>query len=224
MSSSPMQQQHQDALDLFLQQAKQHQFSKKSLIIHAGETAQSIYYLLEGCVAVYIEDEQGREMIVSYLNKGDFFGEMGLFDEISQRSAWVRAKTDCVLAEVSYSRFTQLAQEQHILWFLLGNQLARRLRATTERVGDLAFLDVTGRIARILIELAKQPDAITHPEGMLVRMTRQEIAQLVGCSREMAGRVLKDLEEKGLIEAEGKSLVILDPSLRPAYPSFKAST
>src|SRR5690554_3237881 len=118
---------------------------------------------------------------------------------------------------MSYQRFTELAKEQQSLWFLLGNQLAVRLRATTQKVGDLAFLDVTGRVARILLELAKQPDAMTHPDGMMVRITRQEIAQLVGCSREMSGRVLKDLEEKGLVEAEGKSLVIRDPTLRPVY-------
>lgn len=207
----------QAALQVFLVQAHKRRYNKKSLVIHAGEDARSIYYVLEGSVAVYIEDDQGREMIVSYLNKGDFLGELGLFDEISRRSAWVRAKSDCELAEMSYQRFIELAREHQSLWFLLGNQLAVRLRATTEKVGDLAFLDVTGRIARILLELAKQPDAMTHPDGMQVRITRQEIAQLVGCSREMAGRVLKDLEEKGLVESEGMNLVIRDLSLRPSF-------
>ncbi|MDR9468154.1 cAMP-activated global transcriptional regulator CRP [Marinospirillum sp.] len=205
------------ALEIYLQQAHTRRYAKRSLVIHAGEDAHSVYYLLKGSVAVYIEDEQGREMIVSYLNQGDFFGELGLFDEISRRSAWVRARADCEVAEMSYQRFAQLAQEHQCLWFLLGNQLAVRLRATTEKVGDLAFLDVTGRIARVLLELAKQPDAMTHPEGMQVKITRQEIAQLVGCSREMAGRVLKDLEERGLVDADGKTLVIRDPSLRPVY-------
>lgn len=207
----------QTALKLLLDQAHKRSYSKKSLVIHAGEDASAIYYILKGSVAVYIEDEHGREMIISYLNKGEFFGELGLFDEISHRSAWVRAKSDCELAEISYRRFTELAKNHQCLWFLLGNQLAVRLRATTEKVGDLAFLDVTGRIARILLELAKQPDAMTHPDGMQVRITRQEIAQLVGCSREMAGRVLKDLEEKGLVESEGMNLVIRDLSLRPSF-------
>lgn len=215
--NSPYADVKQGALEVFLEQAQKRRFSKKSLVIHAGEDASSIYYILKGSVAVYIEDEQGREMIISYLNKGDFFGELGLFDEISRRSAWIRAKSDCELAEMSYQRFIEMAKEHQSLWFLLGNQLAVRLRATTEKVGDLAFLDVTGRIARILLELAKQPDAMTHPEGMQVRITRQEIAQLVGCSREMAGRVLKDLEEKGLVEADGMNLAILDLSLRPTF-------
>ncbi len=208
----------QTALQVFLDQAHKRRHSKKSLVIHAGEDASSIYHILKGSVAVYIEDDQGREMIVSYLNTGDFFGELGLFDEINRRSAWVRARSDCELAEMSYQCFTELAKHHQSLWFLLGNQLATRLRATTEKIGDLAFLDVTGRIARIFLELAKQPDAMTHPEGMQIRITRQEIAQLVGCSREMAGRVLKDLEKKGLIESDGMNLVIRDLSLRPVYP------
>lgn len=215
--SSPYADVKQSALEVFLNQASKCHYTKKSLVIHAGENASAIYYIVKGSVAVYIEDEQGREMIISYLNKGQFFGELGLFDEISQRSAWVRTKSDCQLAEMSYQRFIELAKDYQCLWFLLGNQLATRLRATTEKVGDLAFLDVTGRIARTLLELARQPDAMTHPEGMQVRIARQEIAQLVGCSREMAGRVLKDLEEKGLVESEGMNLVIRDLSLRPIF-------
>ncbi len=73
---------------------------------------------------------------------------------------------------------------------------------------NLAFLDVAGRVARTLLDLAHQPDAMTHPDGMQIRITRQEIAKIVGCSREMAGRVLKELEEQGLITAHGKKIVV----------------
>ena len=86
--------------------------------------------------------------------------------------------------------------------------MATRLRDTSRKVIDLAFLDVTGRIAHTLMELANQPDSMTHPDGMQIRITRQEIAKIVGCSREMAGRVLKDLETQGLITAHGKTIVI----------------
>ena len=86
--------------------------------------------------------------------------------------------------------------------------MAHRLRSTTKRVADLSFLDVTGRIASILLELSKQPDAMTHPDGMQIKITRQEIGRIVNCSREMAGRVLKELEDQGLIEVHGKTIVI----------------
>jgi CRP/FNR family cyclic AMP-dependent transcriptional regulator len=92
--------------------------------------------------------------------------------------------------------------------FALSAQLAGRLRATTRKVSDLAFLDVTGRVARCLLDLSKQPDAMTHPDGMQIRVTRQEIGRIVGCSREMVGRVLKSLEDQGLINVKGKTMVI----------------
>ena len=86
--------------------------------------------------------------------------------------------------------------------------MADRLRRTTRKVGDLAFLDATGRVAATLLELCKQPDAMTHPDGMQIKITRQEIGRIVGCSREMVGRVLKILEEQGLISVKGKTMVI----------------
>ena len=86
--------------------------------------------------------------------------------------------------------------------------MADRLGRTTQKVSDLAFLDVTGRVARTLIELTKQPDAMTHPDGMQIKITRQEIGRIVGCSREMVGRVLKTLVEQGLVNVKGKTMVV----------------
>ncbi len=86
--------------------------------------------------------------------------------------------------------------------------MAERLSKTTQKVSDLAFLDVTGRVARTLLELTKQPDAMTHPDGMQIKITRQEIGRIVGCSREMVGRVLKTLVEQGLVSVKGKTMVV----------------
>ena len=86
--------------------------------------------------------------------------------------------------------------------------MAQRLRNTTRKVGDLAFFDVSGRVARCLLDLCKQPDAMTHPDGMQIKITRQEIGRIVGCSREMVGRVLKDLEEQKLVAVKGKTMVV----------------
>lgn len=195
-------------LDAFLTLSHKRQFPKRSTIICADAESSSLFYLLSGSVTVSIEDEDGNEMVVTYLNEGAFFGEMGLFDEISRRSAWVKAKTDCEVAEVSYSRFQELTNQDTRLLYALGNQLAVRLRNTTRKVGDLAFMDVTGRVARTLLDLCKEPDAMTHPDGMQIKVTRQEIARIVGCSREMVGRVLKDLEEQGLMAVSGKTMVV----------------
>ncbi|WP_086481160.1 cAMP-activated global transcriptional regulator CRP [Oceanospirillum sanctuarii] len=195
-------------LNEFLAISHRRSFPKRSTLISAGAESGSLFYLVKGSVTVSIEDEDGHEMVVAYLNEGSFFGEMGLFDEISRRSAWVKAKTDVEVAEVSYTRFTELTEKDTRLLYVLGNQVAARLRNTTRKVGDLAFMDVTGRVARTLLDLCKEPDAMTHPDGMQIKVTRQEIARIVGCSREMVGRVLKDLEEQGLVTASGKTMVV----------------
>lgn len=194
-------------LERFLELCHGKRYPKRSVIIRAGEKPDTLYYITAGSVRVMIEDEAGHEMVLAYLNKGDFFGEMGLFD-IEQRSALVVAREDCEIAEMGYPKFRQLSRQDPEILFLLSAQLAKRLRQTSRKVMDLAFLDVTGRIAHTLLDLAHQPDALTHPDGMQIRITRQEIAKIVGCSREMAGRVLKDLQEQGLIHARGKTIVV----------------
>lgn len=188
-------------------------YPAKMDIIHPGDMADSLYYLTEGSVTVLIEDDEGKEIILAYLNKGDFLGEMGMFIPHSNRSVLVRTRTECTLAEISYARLDQLFDNElkpymKALLFAIGGQLTQRLLDTSQKVGHLAFLDVTGRIAGTLLELCKQPDAMTHPDGMQIRITRQEIGRIVGCSREMAGRVLKNLEEQGLIYVKGKTIVV----------------
>jgi len=194
-------------LDRFLEHCHRRRYPAKSVIIYAGDKPDVLYYIVEGSVTVLIEDSDGREIVLAYLNPGDFFGEMGLFDE-TNRSAWVRTRNQCELAEISYARFRQMAEEDASILFALATQMAARLRKTSRKVGDLAFMDVTGRVARTLLDLCKEPDAMTHPDGMQIRITRQEIGRIVGCSREMVGRVLKALEEQGLISVKGKTIVV----------------
>ena len=197
-------------LDDFLAHCHRRRHPSKSTLIYAGDDSDALYYIIDGSVTVIIEDDDGREMIVAYLNKGDFFGEMGVFDEDipPTRSAWVKSRTDCEIAEISYSKFRELQDQYPDILLALGKQMAKRLRLTTRKVGDLAFLDVTGRVARTLLDLCKQPDAMTHPDGMQIKITRQEIGRIVGCSREMVGRVLKTLEEQGLVSVKGKTMVV----------------
>ncbi len=195
-------------VDKFLSQCHRRKYPAKSTIIYAGDQSDALYYIIKGTVTVIIEDDEGREMIMAYLNEGDFFGEMGLFDQKASRSAWIKAKTECEVAEISYAKFKTVAKEDADVLFAVSAQVAGRLRATTRKVGDLAFLDVTGRVARTLIDLCKQPEAMTHPDGMQIKITRQEIGRIVGCSREMVGRVLKNLEDQGLVKVKGKTMVV----------------
>ncbi|QSX29459.1 MULTISPECIES: cAMP-activated global transcriptional regulator CRP [Shewanella] len=195
-------------LEWFLSHCHIHKYPAKSTLIHAGEGSDTLYYIVKGSVAVLIKDEEGKEMILSYLNQGDFIGELGLFEEQAERTAWVRAKQACEIAEISYKKFKQLIQVNPEILMKLASQMALRLQSTSQKVGNLAFLDVAGRIAQTLLHLAKQPDAMTHPDGMQIKITRQEIGQIVGCSRETVGRILKMLEEQNLIQAHGKTIVV----------------
>lgn len=196
-------------LDNFLAHCHRRRYPAKSTLIYAGDKSESLYYIVKGSVTVIIEDDEGREMIVAYLNDGDFFGEMGVFEQQDDsRSAWIRTKVECEVAEINYAKFHELSEKYPEYLYALGAQMARRLRNTTRKVGDLAFLDVTGRVARTLLDLSKEPDAMTHPDGMQIKITRQEIGRIVGCSREMVGRVLKTLEEQGLVGVSGKTMVV----------------
>ena len=198
-------------IDKLLAHCHRRRYTAKSTIIYAGDRSETLFFIVKGSVTILIEDDDGREMIIAYLNSGDFFGEMGLFEKEGtekERSAWVRAKTECEVAELSYAKFRELTQQDPDILYALGSQMAERLRNTTRKVGDLAFLDVTGRVARTLLDLCKQPDAMTHPDGMQIKITRQEIGRIVGCSREMVGRVLKSLEAQGLVFVKGKTMVV----------------
>jgi CRP/FNR family cyclic AMP-dependent transcriptional regulator len=156
---------------------------------------------------------------VAYLSQGDFIGEIGLFAPVGERKVTVRAKTDCKTEEISYQKLKTLSSTtlKECYPFLLENlaeQLSKRLLSTTRKASELAFLDVSGRVEAALHELATQPDAMKHPEGKEIRVTRQEISRMVGCSREMAGRVLKELQDEGVVWAHGKTMIVYDDDHR----------
>jgi CRP/FNR family cyclic AMP-dependent transcriptional regulator len=200
-------------LTAFLPHCHVKYYEKNVELIRQHEPADSLYYLMEGSVAAIVEDKERREIVLAYINQGEFIGEIGLFTPESFRSVKVRTRAKCKVAEIGYKTLDQLMDGQlreymKDLLFAIGHQLSQRLRSTSYKVGNLVFLDVADRVAHTLLDLSKQPDAVTHPDGMQIRITRQEIGRIVGCSREMAGRVLKDLEDQGLVSVSGKTIVV----------------
>lgn len=176
----------------------------------------TLYYVVKGSCAVSLSDKDDvEEIVLTYLNKGTFIGEVGVFMGPMVREVNVRTREPSQLAEISYKRLHQLLETELSAYAtsilnILARQISSRLLETNRKVFDLAFLDVSGRIAHALIELSNQPDAMTHPDGMQIRVTRQELGRIVGCSREMAGRVLKILEAQKLIAVRGKTIVVLE--------------
>ena len=195
-------------IDQLVKHGHRRRHPKNGLILEPGDNSDSLFYVVDGTATVSIQSDEGREIILAYLNPGAFIGEIGLFYPDTPREAYVRAKTDCELIQVDYTEFRELARQMPDLLFAINRQLTRRLTQATKKVGNLAFLDVAGRVASTLIDLCKQPDAMTHPDGMQIKITRQEIGRIVGYSREMVGRVLKELEAKGLVDVAGKTMVV----------------
>jgi CRP/FNR family cyclic AMP-dependent transcriptional regulator len=195
-------------IEEFLGHCRRAQYSAKALIITCGDPADELLYVIKGSVTVILEDDSGHEIVLAYLNSGQFFGETGLFVENIKRTAFVRARTKCEVAHISYDRLRNLPAIYLHIVPLLATQIATRLLKTNRKVRDLAFLDVSGRIARTLLDLCKEPDAMTHPAGMQISVTRQELGRIVGCSREVVGRVLKIFAQQDLIQVKGKTIVV----------------
>lgn len=197
----------------FLDQCHRRRYPSRSDVFRPGTPASSLYYVVSGSLSIISEEPDGRELVLGYANAGDFIGEMGLFFAADERAVVVRTRTPCELAEINYDRLHQLfagplvAECPRIL-YAIGLQLSKRLLDTSRKASRLAFMDVTGRIQRTLLDLCQEPDALSHPQGTQIRVSRQELARIVGCSREMAGRVLKQLEEQGMLHARGKTIVV----------------
>ncbi len=203
----------QAALDRFLAHCHRRRYPTRTDVFRPGDPAGTLYYIISGSVSIITEEDDGRELVLGYLGNGEFVGEMGLFIETERREVALRTRVACELAEISYERLYQLvagplAADAPKLLYAIGAQLSRRLLDTSRKAGRLAFLDVTDRIVRTLHDLAREPEAMSHPQGTQLRVSRQELARLVGCSREMAGRVLKKLQIEGKLHARGKTVVL----------------
>jgi CRP/FNR family cyclic AMP-dependent transcriptional regulator len=209
----------------FISFCHRHEYPNKTDIIQPGDDADTLYYFIEGSAYVRVDEVEGHEFILASLSRGDFIGEAGFFEpdeKRDKRDVFVQTCSVCRLAGISYSRLSSLLQnelkeESNEIIIALGRQLAKRLLQTSRKAGHLAFLDVSGRVARTLIDLTEIPEAMTHPDGMQIRVTRQDIGRMVGCSREMAGRVLKSMGEEGLIEVAGKTILVKRDALSDQF-------
>ncbi|MFT4257223.1 MAG: cAMP-activated global transcriptional regulator CRP [Pseudoxanthomonas sp.] len=200
-------------IDRFLAHSHRRRYPARADVFRPGDPASTLYYVINGSISIITEESDDRELVLGYFGAGEFVGEMGLFVESDKREVILRTRTQCELAEVGYDRIQQLfagplAADAPKLLYAIGAQLSRRLLDTSRKASRLAFLDVTDRIVRTLFDLTREPEAMSHPQGTQLRVSRQELARLVGCSREMAGRVLKKLQADGKLHARGKTLVL----------------
>ena len=181
-------------------------YPRNSFILRAGEETDALYIILSGRVKLLIPDEEGHEVILSIMGAHEFFGEMGLFDD-QTRSASAETLEACEMLRVSRAGFTALLKDNFELAILIIRNLVRRMREADRKIESLALIDVYGRVARLLIDLAQNVDGNWVVERA---PAKQEIARMIGASREMVSRVVKDLHQKGLIRSEKRRIYVLD--------------
>jgi len=181
-------------------------YPRNSFILRAGEETDALYIILSGRVKLLIPDEEGHEVILSIMGAHEFFGEMGLFDD-QTRSASAETLEACEMLRVSKAGFTALLKDNFELAILIIRNLVRRMREADRKIESLALIDVYGRVARLLIDLAQNVDGNWVVERA---PAKQEIARMIGASREMVSRVVKDLHQKGLIRSEKRRIYVLD--------------
>ena len=189
-------------------------YPRNSFILRAGEETDALYIVLSGRVKVLIPDEEGHEVILSIIGPQEYFGEMGLLDDLS-RSASVETLEACEMLRLSKAGFTNILKDNFELAMLIIQNLVKRLREADRKIESLALIDVYGRVARLLIDMAQNVDGkwvVEHAPA------KQEIARMIGASREMVSRVVKDLQAKGLIRAEKRRIYVLDKSSMQRRP------
>jgi CRP/FNR family transcriptional regulator/CRP/FNR family cyclic AMP-dependent transcriptional regulator len=188
-------------------------FPPDRVVIMAEDEGDTLFVIAKGQVKVSIVSEDGREVILSILGQGDFFGEMSLLDG-HPRSANVTTMQETELLMVRRPDFLRLIQNTPQIAVKLLAVLASRLRKTDRKIEGLALSDVTGRITQTLLQLAEEQGSPT-PEGVLIsnRPTHQDLANMSGTTRETVSRVLKRLENQGYLVSKGKDLLVVGPDL-----------
>ncbi len=179
-------------------------YPKNAVLIHEGDLTDSFYVILKGKVKVYASDEDGKEIILNLQGAGEYFGELALIDA-APRSASVMTMEPSKLAVVSRADFERFLTEHPSIAIELIRSLAQRVRSLTESVKSLALLDVYGRVARTLLDLATEEGG---EQAVRQRLTHQDIANMVGASREMVSRIMKDLINGGYIRIEDRRIII----------------
>jgi len=181
--------------------------AKDTVVFFENEEGDSFFMILEGRIRVTILGDDGREIILTILGPGDFFGEMALLDN-EPRSATAIAAEDTELLCLHRSDFQKIATKRSITAGLI-KVLTQRLRRANHQIQTLALLDVYGRVARVILDMARE-EGRRLKDGRIAfrRATHQELASRIGTTRETVTRMLKDLERQGMISVDGREIVL----------------
>jgi CRP-like cAMP-binding protein len=185
-------------------------FRRGEIVVEQGRKSNALFILLNGRARVLTADTRGREVILAVLESGDYVGEMSLIDN-EPHSATVRAEVQTDMLVLARADFARCLPEASTLSHGILRGLVKRLRNADRQIESLALLDVYGRVARTLLDMSEET-----PEGIKIirhKVSRQDMAKVVGASREMVSRVMKDLEERGVIETQENGSVVIKQRL-----------
>ena len=177
---------------------------RNKTIVFVGAGTDSLFVIVRGSAKVLSRDAEGREVIFSMLGAGECFGEMGLIDD-SPRSADVVTNEPCDLLVISKADFTRALSENVDLCLNIMKSLVLRLREANHKIESLALMDVYGRVAKLLLDLSETEDGVRSVKR---RITKLDMAKMVGASREMVSRVMRDLEHRGIIRSEPGRIIL----------------
>lgn len=179
-------------------------YPRHSFMLRAGEKADALYIIMAGRAKVVVDDGEGREVTLTLIGPNEFFGEMALIDD-KPRSASVEAIDVCEVLYISKAAFMSCLKDNFEVAMLILRAVVARLREADRKIASLALMDVHGRVARLIIELAREVDG-----NWVVDTGSEEMARMVGASREMVSRVLKEMRENNLIRRDKRKIIVLD--------------
>lgn len=179
-------------------------YPRHSFMLRAGEKADALYIILAGRAKVVLDDGEGREVTLTIIGPNEFFGEMSLIDD-KPRSASVEALDVCEVLYISKAAFNTCLKDNYEMAMVILRAVVGRLREADRKIASLALMDVHGRVARLIMELAREVD-----DTWIVDTGSEEMARMVGASREMVSRVLKEMRDSGLIRREKRKIIVLD--------------
>jgi CRP/FNR family transcriptional regulator/CRP/FNR family cyclic AMP-dependent transcriptional regulator len=188
---------------------REQHYKKHSTIVHVDDPGNALYILKSGLVKVTIEDQHGYEMILRILYPTDFFGDMSLLDGMP-RSATVTTQEFSDVLTISRDHFLNIIEKSPKILLKMTSVVSQRLRKANELIHSLAFFDVYGKVARVLLNLATERGRVTEQGTVIdMRLTQQELAELAGMTRETMARTLREFQQAGCIRVESGVISIL---------------
>ena len=193
-----------------LKLSEKRRYPRGNIVLYKGDVGQAIYLILKGKVKVVLFDEDGKEIILSTLKEGNYFGEMSAFDQMP-RSATIVTVEESEFLMIRQKSIADQIKKNPQLSFKLLSEMSRRLREADEQISSLALLDVRGRVAQTLLKLSQETSMGKCTDYTVIpRPALQDIASMSGTSRETVSRILSDFSKRGLVSLTKKKIIIYE--------------